>query len=130
LAGEALGTDLAKVVELQEDGKTLLVRTGVGWKAGVVGVATITAEDDTSEGHALQTGEARTNETAKSISRHTENRAVRFPQKSAKIALEPFRCAVDGDDVYSESGSDRIEKSRYSLNGKPRRIGGVYGNLG
>jgi signal transduction histidine kinase/CheY-like chemotaxis protein len=57
LAGEALGTDLAKVVELQEDGKTLLVRAGVGWKPGVVGVATITAEDGTSEGHALRTGE-------------------------------------------------------------------------
>ena len=57
LAGDALGTDLAKVVELQEDGKTLVVRAGVGWKPGVVGVATITAEDDTSEGHALRTGE-------------------------------------------------------------------------
>ena len=44
LAGEALGTDLAKVVELQEDGKTLLVRAGVGWEPGVIGVATITAE--------------------------------------------------------------------------------------
>jgi len=57
LAGEALGTDLAKVVELQEDGKTLVVRAGVGWKPGVVGVATITADADTSEGHALRTGE-------------------------------------------------------------------------
>ncbi len=57
LAGEALGTDLAKVVELQEDGKTLIVRAGVGWKPGVIGVATITAEVDTSEGHALRTGE-------------------------------------------------------------------------
>lgn len=57
LAGETLGTQLAKVVELQEDGKTLLVRAGVGWKPGVVGVATITAEHDTSEGHALRTGE-------------------------------------------------------------------------
>ena len=57
LVGEALGTDLAKVVELQEDGRTLLVRAGVGWKPGVVGVATITAADDTSEGHALKTGE-------------------------------------------------------------------------
>lgn len=48
LAGEALGTDLAKVVELQADGKTLVVRAGVGWKpGGVVGVATITAEHDT-----------------------------------------------------------------------------------
>jgi len=57
LAGEALGTDLAKVVELQEDGQTLLVRAGVGWKPGVVGVATITAAEDTSEGYALKTGE-------------------------------------------------------------------------
>jgi len=57
LAGEALGTDLAKVVELQADGKTLLVRAGVGWKSGVVGEASVTAEHDTSEGHALRTGE-------------------------------------------------------------------------
>jgi len=57
LAEEALGTDLAKVVELQEDGQTLLVRAGVGWKPGVVGVATIKATDDTSEGLALKTGE-------------------------------------------------------------------------
>ncbi len=56
-AGEALGTDLAKVVELQHDGRTLKVRAGVGWKPGVVGTATIMAEDDTSEGYALKTGE-------------------------------------------------------------------------
>lgn len=57
LAGDALGTDLAKVVQLQPDGKTLLVRAGVGWQPGVVGKVTITAEHDTSEGHALLTGE-------------------------------------------------------------------------
>jgi PAS domain S-box-containing protein len=57
LAGEALGTDLAKVVQLQEDGKTLLVRAGVGWKPGVVGAATLMATKDSSEGHALRTGE-------------------------------------------------------------------------
>jgi signal transduction histidine kinase len=57
LVGEALGTELAKVVELQADGQTLLVRAGVGWKPGVVGVATLTATEDSSEGHALRTGE-------------------------------------------------------------------------
>jgi len=60
LAGEALGTDLAKVVELQPDGRTLLVRAGVGWKPGVVGIATIQAEEDTSEGYALKTGKPMT----------------------------------------------------------------------
>jgi PAS domain S-box-containing protein len=57
LAGEALRTDLAKVVQLQDDGETLLVRAGVGWKPGVVGEATMTASEDSSEGHALRTGE-------------------------------------------------------------------------
>jgi signal transduction histidine kinase/CheY-like chemotaxis protein len=57
LVGEALGTDLAKIVELQADGHTLLVRAGVGWKPGVVGKVTIEAEEDTSEGMALKTGE-------------------------------------------------------------------------
>ena len=57
LAGEALGTDLAKVVQLQDDGETMVVRAGVGWAPNVVGVATITAAEDTSEGHCLRTGE-------------------------------------------------------------------------
>lgn len=57
LVGEAFGTDLTKVVELQPDGKTLLVRAGIGWKDGVVGVATIEAKENTSEGYALKTGE-------------------------------------------------------------------------
>ncbi len=55
LIGEALGTDLAKVVELQEDGRTLLVRAGVGWKPGIVGQTRIDAAQDTSEAHALKT---------------------------------------------------------------------------
>ena len=57
LVGEALGTDLAKVVELQGDGETLRVRAGVGWGAGVVGVAATNALDNTSEAYALKTGE-------------------------------------------------------------------------
>ncbi len=57
LVGHALGTELAKVMELQEDGKTLFVRAGVGWKPGVVGEVTLMVTDNTSEGHALRTGE-------------------------------------------------------------------------
>src|SRR5580704_17877834 len=56
MVGEALGTDLAKVMELLPDGETLVVRAGVGWKPGVVGEVTTKASDNTSEGHALKTG--------------------------------------------------------------------------
>ena len=57
LVGEALETDLAKVMELQPDGKTLLVRAGVGWKADVVGIVTVEAVPGSSEGFALSTGQ-------------------------------------------------------------------------
>ena len=57
LVGEALETDLAKVMELQADGKTLLVRAGVGWKDNVVGKVTVEALAHSSEGYALSTGE-------------------------------------------------------------------------
>ena len=57
LISEALGTDLAKVMELQDDGVTLLVRAGVGWQPGVVGQVTVKAEEGSSEGHALRTGQ-------------------------------------------------------------------------
>lgn len=57
LVGGALGTDLAKVVERQEDGETLLVRAGVGWKPGVVGQVRLKVDENSSEGHALRTGE-------------------------------------------------------------------------
>ena len=57
IISQALGTDLDKVMELQADGETLLVRAGVGWKPGVVGEVTIKATADSSEGYALRTGE-------------------------------------------------------------------------
>ena len=37
LVGEALGTERAKVLEIEHEGRTLLVRAGVGWKPGIVG---------------------------------------------------------------------------------------------
>ena len=57
LVGRALGTDLAKVMERQADGRTLLVRAGVGWEPGVVGRLTVSTGEDTSTAHALATGE-------------------------------------------------------------------------
>lgn len=56
LTAEALGTELSKVMELQEDGRSLLVVAGVGWDDGVVGVERIPALERSSEGYALKTG--------------------------------------------------------------------------
>jgi GAF domain-containing protein len=57
LVGQALGTDLAAVMQLQEGGQVLIMRAGVGWKPDTVGEATVSATEDTSESHALKTGQ-------------------------------------------------------------------------
>jgi two-component sensor histidine kinase len=58
LVGDALGTDLAKVVELQPDGHTLLVRAGIGWRPGIVGKIRTQIDEPTPEGLTLRTGAA------------------------------------------------------------------------
>lgn len=58
LVGTTLRTNLAKILELQRDGRTLLVRAGFGWTSDVVGQATIDIGPTSSAGHAMNTGEA------------------------------------------------------------------------
>jgi two-component sensor histidine kinase len=55
LVSDALEVDLVKVLEPLPDGRNLLVRAGVNWNPGVVGHATISAEDGSAAGHALRT---------------------------------------------------------------------------
>ncbi len=56
-AAEVLGVNYARVLELEPDGKTLLLRAGVGWKEGVVGHATVSGELDTQAGFTLRSRE-------------------------------------------------------------------------
>jgi two-component sensor histidine kinase len=56
LVSDAIDVELVKVLELLPDGKTLLVRAGVNWAPGVVGHATILANEGSAAGYALQTG--------------------------------------------------------------------------
>ncbi|TPG53423.1 GAF domain-containing protein [Roseomonas nepalensis] len=57
LVAEALCLDLAKVVELQSGGRTLLVRAGIGWASDVVGVVTLPLDEASPESLAITTGE-------------------------------------------------------------------------
>jgi len=57
LVAETLRADFSKVMELQPDGETLMVRAGVGWDPGVVGKATVCADEGTSEHFTLDAGE-------------------------------------------------------------------------
>jgi two-component sensor histidine kinase len=57
-AAEGLGAEFAKVLQFLPEQDRFLVRAGVGWGEGVVGVATIGADTASPAGYALRTGKA------------------------------------------------------------------------
>ena len=57
IAAEGMGTQFAKVLEYCPAENNLLVRAGVGWRAGVVGQATLGADAASPAGYALKTSE-------------------------------------------------------------------------
>jgi PAS domain S-box-containing protein len=58
LVAQGLGTNFCKILEHLPGEDRLLVRAGVGWREGVVGVATVSADVTCPAGYALRTGDA------------------------------------------------------------------------
>ena len=56
LVGEALGTGRAKVLEIERDGRSLLVRAGVGWRPDVVGRLRLPMAERSSETFSIEAG--------------------------------------------------------------------------
>ena len=54
---QALGVDYCKILELLPNRDALLMRSGTGWKAGVVGHATVGLGTESQAGYTLHTGE-------------------------------------------------------------------------
>ena len=54
---QALGVDYCKILELLPNRDALLMRSGAGWKAGVVGHATVGMGAESQAGYTLHTGE-------------------------------------------------------------------------
>jgi phosphoserine phosphatase RsbU/P len=53
VVAQALNVEYCKVLELLPDGKSLLLRSGVGWNPGLVGHATVDAGTDSQAGYTL-----------------------------------------------------------------------------
>jgi PAS domain S-box-containing protein len=53
LTAEAMGTELCKVLKLDDSGDSLRLVAGVGWREGVVGAATVGTELDSQAGYTL-----------------------------------------------------------------------------
>ncbi|MRX51647.1 GAF domain-containing protein [Paracoccus sp. S-4012] len=57
LVAKAMGTERAKVLEMEAGDESLLVRAGVGWAAGVVGHVRLPMDEHSSEAFAINAGE-------------------------------------------------------------------------
>lgn len=55
LIAEALNTDLAKVIQIEDELDTGLIRAGIGWREGVVGRERIFLSENSSEAFAIKT---------------------------------------------------------------------------
>jgi PAS domain S-box-containing protein len=53
LTAQTLGVEFCKILELLPDGKALLLRAGIGWKNGFIGVATVNAGAESQAGYTL-----------------------------------------------------------------------------
>jgi two-component system CheB/CheR fusion protein len=54
---ETLNVEMCKILELSPDGENLLLKAGVGWREGLVGVAKIGTEKGSQAGYALLVGQ-------------------------------------------------------------------------
>lgn len=54
---QTLDAELTKVLELQPDGQSLLLRAGTGWDDGLVGRATVSTGKDSQAGYTLLSGD-------------------------------------------------------------------------
>ncbi|WP_037533434.1 histidine kinase dimerization/phosphoacceptor domain -containing protein [Sphingomonas sp. Ant20] len=57
LVADALGADLAKIMEVEPEAQELFVRAGVGWNDGIVGVVRLPMQERSSETCAIEVGE-------------------------------------------------------------------------
>src|ERR1700734_876681 len=125
LTAEGLRTEFCKVVEYLPTEKTLLVRAGVGWEPGIVGVVSIGADLASPAGFALKTGRP-------VISNHLQNEErFRTPEILVRHGIHrAMNVILQGDgqpfgvlEVDSRSDDDFVEHDLAFLQGAANILG-------
>jgi two-component sensor histidine kinase len=125
LTAEGLRAEFCKVLEHMPDRNSFLVRAGVGWGPGVVGVATIGADLASPAGFALRTGKP-------VISNHLENEErFRTPEILAEHGIyRAMNVILQGDgrpfgvlEVDSRSEDEFVEHDLAFLQGAANILG-------
>ena len=125
LAAEGLEAEFCKVLEYLPTEKRLLLRAGVGWEPGLIGVATVGADVESPSGYALRTGKP-------VVSNQLENEErFRTPDLLARHGVRrAINVILQGDgapygvlEVDSTSEGDFSEKDIAFLQGAANIVG-------
>jgi PAS domain S-box-containing protein len=97
LVGDALGTGRAKVLEIQQEGKSLLVRAGVGWTPGIVGHMLLPMAERSSETFAIEAAEP---VVSQDISKEDRFEVPAFMKEAGVVALANVPIFLPGRRAY------------------------------
>lgn len=112
LTAEGLESEFCKILEYQREAAQFLVKAGVGWGPGVVGVATVGADLQSPAGYALATGKP-------VISNHLENESrFRTPALLARFGIKrAMNVILQGDGTpYGVLEVDSRLEGEFSVN--------------
>ncbi len=112
LTAAGLEAEFCKILEYQREAARFLVKAGVGWGPGVVGVATVGADIESPAGYALATGKP-------VISNHLENEdRFRTPELLAKHGIKrAMNVILQGDNTpYGVLEVDSQLEGEFSVN--------------
>ena len=97
LVGKALGTDLAKIMEIEGDRQHLLVRAGAGWRPGIVGEKRLPMGERSSETYSI---EARRPVIARDIAEEDRFEFAEFLREHGAVALVNVPIFLPGGKPY------------------------------
>ncbi|MCL5020103.1 MAG: PAS domain S-box protein, partial [Bacteroidetes bacterium] len=110
LVARTLNVEYCKILQLQPDGKSLLLRTGVGWKPGYVGKATVPAGYKSQSGYTLSI-----HEPVIVNDLRTENRFHIAPLLVDHTVISGISVVIgEKDRPYGVLGADSTEKRTFT----------------
>ncbi|ACL61228.1 PAS domain S-box protein [Methylobacterium nodulans] len=110
LVGAALGTDRAKILEIQEEGRCLFVRAGVGWDPGIVGQLRLPMRERSSETYSIKEGKP---VITQDIAKEERFDVPEFMRKAGVVALANVPIFLPGGKAYGLLQVDATEPREF-----------------
>lgn len=97
LVSEAMGTQRAKILEIQDGGQSLLMRSGIGWKPDTVGRIRLPMDERSSETFAIKEGKP---VITRDIRKEDRFEIPDFMKKAGVVALANVPIFLPGGKAY------------------------------